>query len=173
MPLAPYDTEANEAWLGRRANRIGYFGVTAFAARRDATTGAAILVSGSFTTITFDVEEDDTDGSLEGGTWFEHTTGIATIPRDGWYYFGATASVPNIDDAESVRLGAHVNGTLKKDGGRLFCATASASMICTNDFFGKFVLGDTFDFRLVHNEGADQVLTGGSGATYMAGFQVR
>lgn len=136
-----------------------------FSAYRDA--GTLTLTSGSATVLTFDTEEDDDDNA------FVHTTGIFTAPRAGRYLFSATASVPNLDDAERAFLALYKNGSAYREAGNHYSSAADLTITCHISVPVKLAVNDTVDIRLNHNEGADQSARTGIAVCWMTGVQIR
>jgi hypothetical protein len=161
---------ADEQVLARRGSVVGFYGITAFEAYRAA--GTLTLATGATgTDITFDTEVDDTNGA--GSTWFVHTTGIATAPRAGWYIFSGTATVPNVDDNERVRVSIYKNGAVWADSGTTYSPGADNTIAAHVTTIMKLAANDTVNLHLIHNEGANQTATVGVNFCRFTGAQLR
>ena len=162
-------TAAQVLAMNSGATAPEWVGVTAFAGRRDAT--GQVWVTGAYTTATFDVEEGDVDGA--GSTWFVHTTGTATAPRDGWYTFSGTLSCPGIDAGELVRLAIFVNGVETKTGGDFIAGAAGQTVKAHISATLLLAATNTVTLQLIHNEGANQTQAEFGANAWFSGAQIR
>lgn len=125
-----------------------------FSARRAAN--AQTLISGSFTTLTFDTEEYDDDNC------FNHSLGEYAAPESGWYAFAGEGRCPGLDAGENVRMALYVNGTAVRAGGTHQSGAANEAI---SGFVAAIIWlakDDIVTLRLLHDEGADQTQTLGS-----------
>lgn len=155
---------AGDVKLGGAVSR----GVCAFEAYNNVATQN--IETGRETMAPYDTEEGDDDGA--GGTWFNPTTGIATVPKAGWYLFTGSVGVAGIDDAERIRITLVKNGTDWADS-LSYSPQASANLVSCVAAVVKCAAGDQFKLDVHNNDAATNPTLAGPEFFRFAGCRIR
>ena len=114
-------------------------------------TSTQSISSASFTKLTWDAEDWDTDSAFASDKF--------TVPsgKAGKYYFQVTTEFPNIDDGEFVQVsfyknGSYVNGT----AGRWYSPGSNDDVRARTNVILDLSVGDYIEAYVYQNEGSSQ-----------------
>ena len=128
------------------------------------TSGQSIS-SASFTKLTWDTEDWDTDNAFASDKF--------TVPNNeaGKYYFQVTTEFAGIDDAEFVQVMFYKNGS--SQGGttaRWYSPSASDDVRARTNSILDLSAADYVEAYVYHNEGA--AVTTNAGETFFRGYKL-
>ena len=116
-------------------------------------SGNQTISNSSWTKITFDSEYTDTDSAFASNKF--------TVPtgEGGYYFFGYTTRVQNIDSGESVSVKLYKNGS-PTDGerslGQNYSAESNQGISVSGFYVDNANAGDYFEAYVYHTEGSSQ-----------------
>ena len=117
-------------------------------------SGNQTISNSSWTKITFDSEYTDTDSAFASNKF--------TVPTDegGYYFFGYTTRIQNIDSGESASIKLYKNGS-PTDGerslGQNYSAESNQGISVSGFYVDNANAGDYFEVYAYHTEGSSQI----------------
>ena len=117
-------------------------------------SGNQTISNSSWTKITFDSEYLDTDSAFASNKF--------TVPSNegGYYFFGYTTRVQNIDSGESVSIKLYKNGS-PTDGerslGQNYSAESNQGISVSGFYVDNANASDYFEVYVYHTEGSSQI----------------
>ena len=143
-------------------NNIGLKNAPAFEVRQ--TSGQSVN-SGSFTKLTWNVENYDTNNAFASDKF--------TVPsgQDGKYYFQVTTELAGIDDAEFVQVMFYKNGSSQAGTtARWYAPGANDDVRARSNVILNLSAADYVEAYIYHNEGA--AVTISTSETFFRGFKL-
>ena len=117
-------------------------------------SGNQTISNSSWTKITFDSEYTDTDSAFASNKF--------TVPtgEGGYYFFGYTTRIQNIDSWESASIKLYKNGS-PTDGerslGQNYSAESNQGISVSGFYVDNANAGDYFEVYAYHTEGSSQI----------------
>ena len=123
------------------------------------------IANGSFTKMTFDTENWDTDNAVSSNTF--------TVPsgKAGKYWFQNTVEIGGIDTGEFVNIMIYVNGSNTATA-RWYSSGADDDIRAKVQAVLDLSEGDTVEAYVYHNEGASRDTKGGAESNKFTGYRL-
>ena len=141
---------------------VGGTNTPAFEARQ---TSAQSLSSGSFTKMTWNVENYDTNNAFASDKF--------TVPsgQDGKYYFQVTTELTGIDDGELVQVMFYKNGSSQAGTtARWYSPGSGQDVRARTNVILNLAVNDYIEAYIYHNEGGSQ--NASTTETFFRGFKL-